>query len=255
MIQKWKNLLSTPIGHALISKREDDAYIAAFPRSGSTWLRTMLVNALEIDARSNPDVFNAKIPAVSVRNAKPINALASPRLIMTHSVYRPSIKKAIYLVRDGRDAFISSYHYHVTRGGSELSLEDYLQRYHNKYYGHTWEQHVESWFIRQSSVSNTDLLVVKFEELKRDTDKQLKNVITFLGLNVGSDRIHQAVNDASLINARKIEQQRQGAIDDNNASFYRGGRSQQWQEKEYSKVIGKFTSKADKALKLAGYVD
>ncbi|MFT6408683.1 MAG: hypothetical protein ACJAQ6_002103, partial [Arenicella sp.] len=112
MIQKIRNRLSTPLGHLRLSHRPSDAYITAFPRSGSTWLRTILVNIMDPAADSNPDVFNARIPAVSIRNAAIINRLQSPRLIMTHSLWRQSIKKSVYLVRDGRDAFISSYHYH-----------------------------------------------------------------------------------------------------------------------------------------------
>lgn len=254
MIQKLKNQLSTPIGHALVSKRSDDAYIVAFPRSGSTWLRTMLVNVIDSNAKSNPDVFNARMPAVSIRNAKFINALESPRLIMTHSVFRPSIDKAVYLVRDGRDAFISSFHYHVTRNGEKISLDEYLQRYQDKYYGHTWEKHVESWLVKGRDKLSQNLLVVKFEELKRDPNKKLKEVIEFLKIDADEHLIQQAIDDSSIDNAKKIELQRQGLVSDDNASFYRGGHSHQWQEPVYLDVVEVFSEKANRALKLAGYL-
>ena len=133
------------MGHALISGRSDDAYICAYPRSGSTWLRTILVNILDPTAGSNPDVFNARIPAVSIRNAKRINGLDSPRLIMTHSAWRPAINKSVYLLRDGRDSFISSYYYHTARQGTTLDIDQYLDHYLSNEYGVTWAEHTESW--------------------------------------------------------------------------------------------------------------
>ncbi len=255
MTQKLRNLLSTPIGHALLSKRNDDAFIAAFPRSGSTWLRTMLVNAIDSTAMSNPDVFNARIPAVSIRNAKNINALESPRIIMTHSVYRRSINKALYLVRDGRDAFISSYHYHVTRNKHRLSMDDYYQQYRNHYYGRTWEEHVESWLGDGRNELGVNSIVVKFEELKHDPKRSLKRAVGFFDLDIDETALDKAIENSSLDKARAIEQQRQGVIVDRNASFYRGGRSQQWQTQEHSAVITKFQQNAERALALAGYLD
>jgi len=255
MTQKLRNLLSTPIGHALLSKRNDDAYIAAFPRSGSTWLRTMLVNAMDSTAMSNPDVFNARIPAVSIRNAKNINALESPRIIMTHSVYRRSINKALYLVRDGRDAFISSYHYHVTRNKRQLSIDSYYKQYRNRYYGCTWEEHVESWLRDGRNELGENSMVVKFEELKYDPKVVLKRAVEFFKLDVDDSALDKAVENSSLDKARAIEQQRQGIIEDRNASFYRGGHSQQWQTQEHSVAINKFQQNADRALALAGYLD
>jgi len=252
-LQKLRNRLSSPIGHALITKRLDDVYIAAFPRSGSTWLRTVLVNIIDPSAKSNPDVFNRTIPAVSIRNARQINALASPRKIMTHGVWRPSIKKAVYLVRDGRDAFISSYHYHVTRNKLEMSIEQYFDLYQAQVYGHTWSAHVSNWLVRAPANLQENLLLVKFEDLKENTEEILSSVCRFMHLEASDLVLSRAIEMASIENARKIEQARQGVIENSNASFYRTGESQQWQRSEYADVIQKFNVDSGKAFELAGY--
>ena len=248
--QRLRNRLSTPIGHALLSKRKDDAYIAAYPRSGSTWLRTILVNILDPSANSNPDVFNARIPAVSIRNASIINKLSSPRLIMTHSNWRSSINKGVYLVRDGRDAFISSYHYHVTRNGLDMSIRAYFELYKQRAYGQTWESHVLSWLEYGVKELGNDLVVVRFEDLKNDTQGCVKRICFFLQIEADDELIQRAIALASLDNAKKIEQQRQGNIKDNNASFYREGRSEQWKSAQYSEIISEFENEAGLALKL-----
>lgn len=242
--------MSTPIGHALLSKRKDDAYIAAFPRSGSTWLRTILVNILDPLANSDPDVFNARIPAVSIRNAGIINRLPSPRLIMTHSHWRPSINKAVYLVRDGRDAFISSYHYHVTRNGLDMSIATFFELYRKQEYGQTWESHVKSWLEYGEKNLGSELIIIRFEDLKNDTKACIMQVCSFLGIEANNMSVQQAIALASLENAKKIEQQRQGEIKDNNASFYREGRNKQWKNPQYREVMSDFEIEADWALKL-----
>jgi len=252
--QKIRNNVSTPIGHALLLKRTDDAYIVAFPRSGSTWLRTILVNILEPSAKSNPDVFNARIPAVSIRNASIINQLTSPRLIMTHSIFRASINKALYLVRDGRDSFISSYHYHVTREGIELSLDDYYKGYINGLYGQTWEEHVQSWMQEGQKKLGKKFMLLNFEALKMDTFVCVKNVCRYLEISVTDERIKKAIEAASLNKVKEIERSRQGEIQDNNASFYRSGAIAQWQNPEYAKVIKIFEGNAKKSLTLTAYL-
>ncbi len=253
LFHKIRNRVSAPLGHLRLSHRSSDAYIGAFPRSGSTWLRTILVNIMDPSANSNPDVFNARIPAVSIRNAPIINGLPSPRLIMTHSRWRRSIKKSVYLVRDGRDAFISSYHYHSTRNGVEMSIEDYYHFYINQIYGQTWEQHIESWLLKGQKTLGSQLLVISFEELKANTANVIEAVCNHLGISAQEGDVARAIDLASLDNAKKIERQRQGDIGDNNASFYRSGSSAQWKSPEYQHVMSKFQRRAKDALALAGY--
>lgn len=252
--QKLRNRLSTPLGHSLLSKRDNDTYIAAFPRSGSTWLRTILVNILEPEAHGNPDVFNARIPAVSIRNASIINRLSSPRIIMTHSCWRPSINKAVYLVRDGRDAFISSYHYHVTREGQDMTLENYYKLYSRETYGRTWKQHTESFLTKGQHALGSNLLSLRFDHLKLDTLNSIKTVCAFLDIDADDISIEHAIKYASLENAKKIEQQRQGEFADQNASFYRSGSTAQWQQAEYADVMRDFERESFKPLKLAKFL-
>jgi len=246
-LQKIRNRLSGPIGHGLIRHRQDDTYIAAFPRSGSTWLRTMLVNVLDESAQSNPDAFNSRIPAVSIRNYRLIESLASPRTIMTHSCWRPSMKKAVYLVRDGRDSLVSSYHYHITRVGRAESFESYYDLYKSEVFGLTWSMHTATENI------GTKLLKLSFEDLKTDTDTHLSRVCDFLEIKVTNRQLRKAIELASLERARKIEEERDGPMVNENTSFYRKGSSNQWQDAKYLNVIKRFEKEEGWVLEAAGY--
>lgn len=112
--------------------------IVAHPRSGSTWLRTMIANIISPVANSNPVIFNKMISGVSIRNALAVNRLSSPRILTSHISYLPGLPKVIYVVRDGRDAIVSYYHYDVHR------KTFFIDRYYQGAYRHIWHQHVES---------------------------------------------------------------------------------------------------------------
>lgn len=211
---------------ALLDDRPDDQFIAAFPRSGSTWLRTMLTNVMVEGADSNPEVFNAHIPGMSLSRLRGLRAMPSPRLLMTHSHWQPDIQPAVYVVRDGRDALVSFYHYLTTRQGRSLSFEAFFDGYLAGRYGIPWHEHVEGWLGEGPAVLGDRLHVVHFEALKADPASEVERVLAFLGVEADRGRVEAAVEAASLSNMRKIERRRRGEISDPDASFYRGGATQ-----------------------------
>lgn len=249
--EQLKNRFSAPVGQALVKARDDDGYLAAYPRSGSTWLRTMLVNLVDDTAQGNPDVFNKRFPAMSIRNSQQINRLESPRLIMTHGLAHRKIQKVVYLVRDGRDCFISGFYYHSHRAGRDLSLEDYWQLYRRRVFGKRWHEHVMSWLADEHIP--LQIMVMKFENLKDNTHEELGRAATFLGVAYSKDSIESAIKMASLDHARKIESQQALTPMSNDQSFYRGGESQQWRKDEHRVWIKRFIEEEGAALDFLSY--
>jgi len=252
-LKKYRNRYSARIGHVLLRRRQSDRYIAAYPRSGSTWLRTILSNILVPNADGDPSVFNQLIPAVSIRNAPAINRLASPRLIMTHRDWQPEISKAVYLVRDGRDALISSYHYYTSREQRQASLDEFWSEYMGEVYGPLWHHQITSWLKIGVEKMGNRLLIVHFEALKNDTHQQVRKICDFLDIEYSQSQLDHAINYASLENARKIERQSKGKLANSQQSFYRDGESFQWKNSEYEVLIRKFESLSRDALELASY--
>lgn len=250
-----KNRLSLPLGHFLLRKSSGDQFIAAFPRSGSTWLRTILVNILFTEANSNPDVFNIKIPGVSIRGALRINTMPPPRIIMTHSICRKEISRAVYLVRDGRDALVSFYHYLTTRNNQIITFPMFWKLYCIGIYGIPWHKHIESWLVHGRQTMGNQLLVIRFEDMKKDTEAVICEVTNFLGISSSIEKIHEAINKASLERMKKIEMQRKGFLYDENASFYRGGISGQYNKYLKGDIVEKFYRISGASLKIAGYLE
>ncbi|MCI0564911.1 MAG: sulfotransferase domain-containing protein, partial [Nitrososphaera sp.] len=174
------------------------------------------------------------------------------RIIMTHGLWRPSIQRAIYMVRDGRDALVSFYHYSTTRRGKEMTFDEFLRRYERGAYGYSWHRHLESWLNEAKVNLGKRLVIVRFEDLNSDPERGLQSVCQFLGLATDASILKIAVKAASVENMKRIE-----ALDcqylDGNASFYRGGRTGQWMEWFDDKTCREFERLAGPAMKLAGY--
>lgn len=243
------------LAHQLVSIQPGDQYIASYPRSGNTWLRTMLVNVMVPEANSNPDVFNRLLPGVSLRNLPKIGRLSRPRIIKSHSRYRPAMRRAVYIVRDGRDVLISYYHYLITRNGlaDRVSFSEFFDGYCHGRYGQLWHENVVSWLRTGREALGDQLMVIRFEEMRADPDSTLRRIVDFLDLHADSGQITEAIEKAKLENVRQIEMLRRKTIPDPNMSFYRGGKTDQGQRVFTSAQWQRFSDLSADALELAGY--
>lgn len=245
--------LSIVLAHRLIDRRDGDRFIVSFPRSGSTWLRTILSGILDPTHGYEPEIFNRSLPGVSGRNVSTIRALPAPRLMSTHSGFRAGIPRAVYLVRDGRDSLISFYHYTTTRNGVALPFDRWFALYRKRWYGLRWHEHVEGWLTQGPQMLGNHLMIVKFEHLKAQPIDKVQEIAAFLGLDASQQAVTHAVEMASLDRAREREKKQLGAIVDPDKSFYRGGRSGQYGEHLAGKTLDQFMNMSSRALSLAGY--
>lgn len=252
-LYKLRRNISLTVDHALIEKRRSDQYVVAFPRSGSTWLRTILAALIKPENGFEPDVFNALIPSVGIRSLRMIRSLGDPRLMMSHTTFRPGLRRVVYLVRDGRDSVVSYYHHTTTREGQKVPFAQWFDLYCRRQYGARWNDNVEGWLTRGPQHFGDNLLIVKFEELKQTPSPYIEKIAAFLGIRADGQRIGRALEMASLENAREREKREARKLDDPNASFYRGGKTGQWHEYLNGAAYERFMDLSNRALKLAGY--
>lgn len=245
--------LSMPVDHALLRQRPGDQFVVAFPRSGSTWVRTMLATLRDPEKGFDPYVFNETIPGVSFANLPRLRALPSPRLMFSHTAFRRSLPRVVYVVRDGRDALISYYHFSTTREGKAVPFSEWFDLYAMGGFGPRWDRHVKSWLIRGQQHLGDKLLVVRFEDLKKNPVPGLQAIASFLGLPADLQIVSRAVEMAKTEKAREREEKQWGHIQDPNASFYRGGKTGQWEEFLTGEIYAKFMKLSAEALRLAGY--
>ena len=183
-----------------------DVFLASYPRSGNTWLRFVLSELLtgtSIDF-DNVDRF---IPEMKWHgSAVPI--LPGPgRLIKTHEHYRKEYKRAIYIVRDARDVALSAY----ARSGQigivdqdfEAFLPSFLQGRANPY--GAWDRHLRSW-LDGPLAKEGKLLVIKFEDLRRDPETAVSRMVEFVGVPMTSEKVRTALANNSVDQMRIKEE-------------------------------------------------
>ncbi|NJK80072.1 MAG: sulfotransferase domain-containing protein [Chloroflexaceae bacterium] len=244
------------LAHRLLDDRPTDRYIVAHPRSGSTWLRTILSNIVFPDQPSNPDVYNAYMPSVTLRSVPTLRKLPAPRLMVSHTNYLAGLPCVVYIVRDGRDAIVSSFHYWITRRQRDTVRDfgEFLQRYLLGSYGPLWHADVHGWLTAGKAELGERLLVMRFEDMKARPIEMVSQIATFLQIAHTAEQVQMAVQGASIETMRQVEQRRQ-EYDPNQAdtSFYRGGKTGQWRDYFSPPLERAFCAVAADAMHLAGY--
>jgi hypothetical protein len=202
----------------------------------------------------NPDYTRQQFPGISLRNITKIRRQGPPRIIKTHSWYRKSISRAAYLIRDGRDVLVSLYHFYITRREKDLPFTDFFYEYLAGRYGQRWHKNVASWLIEGKKEMGDQLLILHFDELKKDTARILEKIAIFFDFPFDGDLIKRAVEMANIERMRKIEAQRRGSIKNLNASFYRGGKTGEWMDYFTPEMEQAYYDEEGEVMKLAGYL-
>jgi hypothetical protein len=217
---------------------KDISYIAAFPKSGITYLNFMLFHILfdrPQDARliDSDYIFDvheslARVPAAGDR----------PQYLKIHFPYSPRIPlreraaRAVYLLRDPVDVMMSVWDFKHLMGEDGLldappaAREAMFQRFCQHWlttggmiypWAGSWNANVASWLDQ----TDLPLLVVRYEQLKAKPFEELRRILSFLGREASDERIAAAVEAGKPDNMRKLETQE---INDRVAGvFYRPG--------------------------------
>lgn len=187
-----------------------DVFLASYERSGSTWLRFLLLEALT----GRPAEFfnvNRGIPEMGTHRGVAHLLPGSGRLIKTHEQFRREYGWAVYLVRDVRDVLLSNYARHCSLGLAEYvakgpGFDAYLQSFLEGEVTHvgSWQDHVQSW-LDSPLARDGRLLVIRFEDLRQETHATLDSILHFLGITVEPSAIEAAIRNNSLENMRAKE--------------------------------------------------
>src|SRR3954454_16455656 len=145
--------------------RPSDVLVAAFPKSGSTWLRFALAGALtgrEMDF----DLVHDVSPPLGEHRGGPAIAPGGGRLVKSHELprfvgSRRNRPKVVLLVRDGRDVGISYFHHLRRRGAVGEDFAAYWAHYVSGKAGvfGSWQAHARSWL---DYARTGEVLVVRY---------------------------------------------------------------------------------------------
>jgi hypothetical protein len=229
-----------------------DVFIASYPRSGVSWTRFILFEILT-GREAGFAAVNAGIRGVG-RHSMGLRPLPeNGRLIATHEQYRKEYRRAIYLVRDGRDVALSEFAYTTALEFFHGNLDEFLQTFFcGKISAFApWHRHVGSWL--DSPIAETErLLVVHYEDLRQNPVPGFTRLAEFLGVDVDQERIQRAVANNSLEKMKKkevAEPQRASMKD----RFVRNGFVQGWRSKLTDQQLEFIEQHAGSVLTRLGY--
>jgi sulfotransferase family protein len=206
--------------------RREDVILSSFPRSGSTWVRFLLANLIDlVESNSGPIDFpllNKTMPALGTNNlleAWPHSAI--PRVVKTHKPYLPFFgrNRSIGIIRDPRDVMVSYYHYQKDRKGRDIGA--FAEFIRNPHFG------LESWLKHYTSWHNHWTLAVRYEDLKEDPFREFNRILAVLGVSYPEDLVHETTSRTTLQSTRNAEKSSLSSAKPE-ARFARSGQIRQW---------------------------
>jgi Sulfotransferase domain len=229
-----------------------DIFLGAYPRSGSTWSRFTLFEILT-GQEAGFNAVNKTLKGVHrLQHGIPVLP-GGGRLLGTHETYRRDYKKAIYLVRDARDVLLSEYAYLKALGYFDGDLDRFILEFsHGNVNGFgPWHRNVSTWL--DSPIARTpNLLVVRFEDLRRNPEALFARLTEFLGVPADRQLIHRAVVNNSLDKMREKENQ-SPQLPLGNDRFVRSGLAQGWRGKLSDSQLKLIEQYAGDVLLRTGY--
>jgi len=202
--------------------RNADFVIASFGKSGRTWMRILLSRFFQLRVGMPEQTL------IGFDNFHRKDA-AAPRFFFTHDNYLKDYsgnadskadfhgKKVVLLVRNPYDTAVSQYFQwkhrmrpikKVLNGypphGEEVALFDFVM----EAFGGlpTVVDFLNVWLREAEAVS--EVLVVRYEDLRADTAGELTRVLNFMGQAPNAEEVAEAVRFASVENMRNMEQKK-----------------------------------------------
>ena len=185
----------------IVLMRRADALLASFPRSGSTFLRFIVVHDRLMARGDLSEVSFARLNrlAPELGTSALWSKRRTPRLVKTHRPYSPLLARprAIHLVRSPLDALASYHRYWTARAGSVPVGRGAFLRDRRRGLPR-WIQHTRSW------ASHADL-TVRYADLRADPVGVASRVLALLGRPVDPDRVTRAVERSGAEAVRALE--------------------------------------------------
>ncbi|XP_047232466.1 sulfotransferase 2A1-like isoform X2 [Girardinichthys multiradiatus] len=193
--------------------RPDDVVIVTYPKSGTTWMQEILPliisggDPASVESLPNWD----RVPWLEETRASilQLEERPSPRMLTTHLHYDmmpPSFfqakPKVIYIMRNPKDVFTSSFHYcnmasFLVKPGPQ---SEFLQKFlDGKVIFGSWFDHVKGWL---NAEEKQHIMYISYEELIKDLNESVNRITQFLGKALDPEVIEKIADRCLFINMK-----------------------------------------------------
>jgi len=208
-LKKTEGLLRLARAAATFEPKAGDTFIVTYPRSGTTWLQ-MILYQLTTDGDMSFDHISQVVPFFerAITRCRNLENLPSPRIFKCHWHYNQMSKwpgRYIYAARDGRDVLLSYYHFSRTQLGFRGSLPEFFDRFmRGAVECGSWVEHVAKWY---EHADDSNVLYLRYTELKSDLAGSVKKIARFMGLDVTPERERNVLERCSFEYMKRHESQ------------------------------------------------
>jgi aryl sulfotransferase len=205
---------------AVQARKKTVVWIASYPKSGNTWVRTLACN-LVFGPLDSAAQLNQLAP--DVHELRTISGLPERTLLMkTHFLCSPQLPllsqtaAAIYVVRHPADVMVSNFHYSqrsapATSASAAGPFDRYVDAFIREHGDPrwrelgmgSWDENVRSWIDAQGSFP---VLRLRYEDLLADAAAVSGDIGRFLGLTRTPEQVAAAAANASFERMREIEE-------------------------------------------------
>lgn len=180
---------------------KEDVFIVGYPKSGNTWMQNLVIGLIyHVDPEFAPDALvQDLIPDVHFRRY--YRRYRTPMFFKSHDLPRPEYKRVVYLLRDGRDVMVSYLHQLQALQGKKI---DFLRmvKVGEGLFPCKWHEHVQAWM---ANPYNSEMLVLKYENLKYNPIKELRRFCEFVSVDRTEAFLRAVYEKASFDKMRKKE--------------------------------------------------
>ncbi|XP_077406199.1 sulfotransferase 2B1-like [Vanacampus margaritifer] len=222
--------------------RPDDILVVTYPKSGTTWMQEILPLILSGGDPASVETLHNwdRVPWLEEARSCSLNLddRPSPRMFTTHflpHMMPPSFfefkPKVIYVMRNPKDVFTSSFHYCamasflVDPGSQSEFLQKFLKG--EVMFG-SWFDHVKGWLDYKERI-----FYICYEEMIKDLKDSVARIAQFLEKSLGKDVIEKIAERCVFKNMKKNNMSNYSVVpkeimDTTKSEFLRKGIAGDW---------------------------
>jgi len=240
----------TPMGQF----SEEDVFVVSYPKSGATWFQSLAAGVYYgVLPEFGPPLLVHRELVPDIYATKHYRRYSTPMLFKSHQLPQPEYRKVVYLLRDGRDAMVSYYHFNLAL---QLSV-DFLNmvRQGTHLVVGKWHEHVEAWL---ANPFQAQMIVIKYEDLKQDPVKELERFCAFLGIERERSFLELIARSAHFDKMRRREEKVGWGVEipqwSKGRFFIRRGTVGSYKDEMPPEVLTAFLQDAAPTLRKTGYL-
>jgi len=197
-----------------------DVWITTYAKSGTTWTQAIMQYmfygetkfAHIFEAVPWPEVGDPNLPIYT--DLKALDSMTRRRAFKSHWPCRDhqvsnGKSKFIYVWRNGMDVAVSFYHHCIGirfynfDGDWDTFCELFLTE--NVDFGSWWD-HVREWWVRVHSPDfNGDVLMLTYEEMKEDIEREIRKIAKFVDVELTDEQVQMIIKNSSFAAMKDTE--------------------------------------------------